>query len=77
MRADRDYGGAARLAPRHGCQPGLRGDEGPQGRERAPGHTNSRMLDTVYLKLYDEASHKVADAIDEIIRTSLARETDH
>jgi hypothetical protein len=35
------------------------------------------MIDTVYLKLYDEVGRQVADAIDELVRASLARETDH
>jgi integrase len=41
------------------------------------GHTSTRMLDTVYLKLYDEVGRQVADAIDELVRASLVRETDH
>jgi integrase len=41
------------------------------------GHTSTRMVDTVYLKLYEEADRKVADAIDELVRASLGRETDH
>jgi integrase len=41
------------------------------------GHTSARMIDTVYLKLYDEVGRQVADAIDELVRASLTRETDH
>jgi integrase len=41
------------------------------------GHVSTRMIDTVYLKLYDEVGRQVADAIDELVRASLARETDH
>jgi integrase len=41
------------------------------------GHTSTRMTDTVYLKLYDEVGRQVADAIDELVRASLARETEH
>jgi hypothetical protein len=35
------------------------------------------MVDTVYLKLYQDADRRVADAIDELFRASSARETDH
>jgi hypothetical protein len=41
------------------------------------GHTSTRMVDSVYLKLYEDAGRKVADAIDELLRASAARETDH
>jgi integrase len=41
------------------------------------GHVSTRMIDTVYLKLYDEVGRQVADAIDELVRASLTRETDH
>jgi integrase len=41
------------------------------------GHTSTRMVDTVYLKLYQDADRKVADAIDGLFRASVARETDH
>jgi integrase len=41
------------------------------------GHTSTRMVDTVYLKLYQDADRRVADAIDELLRASSARETDH
>jgi integrase len=40
------------------------------------GHTSTRMVDTVYLKLYQDADRRVADAIDELFRASLTRETD-
>lgn len=40
-------------------------------------HSSTKMLDTVYLKLHDEGGRTIADAIDELIRASLARETDH
>ena len=32
------------------------------------GHTSTRMMDTVYVKLYADASANVADAIDELVR---------
>jgi hypothetical protein len=32
------------------------------------GHTSTRMMDTVYVELYAEASVNVADAIDELVR---------
>jgi integrase len=41
------------------------------------GHTSTRMVDTVYLKLYQDADRRVADAIDKLFRASLTRETDH
>lgn len=41
------------------------------------GHTSTRMVDGIYLKLYDETGRKVAEAIDELLRASRARETDH
>lgn len=34
------------------------------------GHTSTRMVDTVYVKLYDDVSREVADAIDEVVRRS-------
>jgi integrase len=40
-------------------------------------HTSTRMVDSVYLKLCEDAGRKVADAIDELLRASAARETDH
>jgi hypothetical protein len=39
--------------------------------------TSTRMIDTADLKLYNEVGRQVADAIDELVRTSLVRETDH
>jgi integrase len=41
------------------------------------GHTSTRMVDTVYLKLYKDVDRNVADAIGELFRASGARETDH
>jgi integrase len=41
------------------------------------GHTSTRMVDTVYLKLYEDVGRQVADALDELFRASAARETDH
>jgi integrase len=41
------------------------------------GHTSTRMVDSVYVSLYEDASRAVADAIDELVRASGARETDH
>jgi len=41
------------------------------------GHTSTRMVDGVYISLYEDASRAVADAIDELVRASGARETDH
>jgi hypothetical protein len=38
---------------------------------------STRMVDTIYLKLYDEVGRQVADAIDDLERASLKRETDH
>ena len=35
------------------------------------------MIDTVYLKLYDEVGRQVAEAIDELVRATVVRETDH
>jgi len=32
------------------------------------GHTSTRMVDTVYVKLYDDVAREVADAIDEVVR---------
>jgi integrase len=34
------------------------------------GHTSTRMMDTVYLELYADASASVADAIDELVKRS-------
>lgn len=34
------------------------------------GHTSTRMMDTVYVEVYADASTKVADAIDQLIRDS-------
>jgi integrase len=41
------------------------------------GHTSTRMVDSTYVSLYEDASRAVADAIDELLRASAARETDH
>jgi integrase len=41
------------------------------------GHTSTRMVDGVYVRLYEDASRAVADAIDELLRASAVRETDH
>jgi integrase len=41
------------------------------------GHTSTRMVDGVYVSLYEDANRAVADAIDELLRASAARETDH
>ena len=41
------------------------------------GHTSTRMVDTVYLKLYKDVDRNVADAIGELFRASGAGETDH
>jgi integrase len=41
------------------------------------GHTSTRMVDSTYVSLYEDASRAVADAIDELVRASGARETDH
>jgi hypothetical protein len=35
------------------------------------------MVDSIYVSLYEDASRAVADAIDELVRASGARETDH
>jgi hypothetical protein len=35
------------------------------------------MVDGVYVSLYKDANRAVADAIDELLRASAARETDH
>ena len=40
------------------------------------GHTSNRMVDTVYVKLYADASRNLADAIGELNAFG-ARETDH
>jgi integrase len=41
------------------------------------GHTSTRMVDTVYVKLYQDADRRVVDAIDELVRALIVRETDH
>jgi hypothetical protein len=41
------------------------------------GHTSTRMVDGVYVRLYEDASRAVADAIDELLRASAVHETDH
>jgi integrase len=41
------------------------------------GHTSTRMVDSVYVTLYEDASRAVADATDDLLRASVARETDH
>ena len=41
------------------------------------GHTSTRMVDSTYVTLYEDASRTVADAIDELLRPSAVRETDH
>ena len=40
------------------------------------GHTSTRMVDTVYVKLYADVSRNLADAIGELYASG-ARETDH
>ncbi len=37
------------------------------------GHTSTRMMDTVYVQLYAEASREVADAIDVMVEAALAK----
>jgi integrase len=37
------------------------------------GHTSTRMVDTVYVKLYEKASREVADAIDALVERSAPR----
>jgi hypothetical protein len=32
------------------------------------GHTSTRMMDTVYVEVYTDASARVADAIDRLVR---------
>lgn len=39
------------------------------------GHTSTRMMDTVYVEVYPEASRAVADAIDEVVRRSVSSES--
>jgi integrase len=34
------------------------------------GHTSTRMMDTVYVEVYADASARVADAIDRLVRES-------
>jgi integrase len=41
------------------------------------GHTSTRMVDGVYVRLYEDASRAVADAIDELLCASAVHETDH
>ena len=41
------------------------------------GHTSTRMVDSTYVSLYEDASRAVADAIDELLRASAVREADH
>jgi integrase len=41
------------------------------------GHTSTRMVDSTYISLYEDASRAVADAIDELLRASAVHETDH
>jgi integrase len=38
------------------------------------GHTSTRMVDGVYVTLYEDASRAVADAIDVLLRVSRARD---
>ncbi len=44
---------------------------------RQLGHTSTRMVDGVYVKLYEAAGRSLADAIDDLYRASGVRETDH
>jgi hypothetical protein len=37
------------------------------------GHTSTRMLDTTYLAVYDDAGRELADAIDDLINARLTR----
>jgi hypothetical protein len=39
------------------------------------GHTSTRMMDTVDVEVYPEASRAVADAIDEVVRRSVSSES--
>lgn len=39
------------------------------------GPTSTRMMDTVYVDVYPEASRAVADAIDEVVRRSVSSES--
>jgi len=41
------------------------------------GHTSTRMVDSTYVKLYEDASRAVVEAMDELLRASAVRETDH
>jgi integrase len=41
------------------------------------GHTPTRMVDTIYVKLHQDADRRVADAIDELVRALIVHETDH
>ena len=40
---------------------------------RRLGHTSTRMMDTVYVEIYPEASRAVADGIDEMVRAATTR----
>jgi hypothetical protein len=40
------------------------------------GHTSTRMVDTVYVKLYADVSRNLAEAIGELYASG-ARDTDH
>lgn len=37
--------------------------------------TSTRMMDTVHVEIYPEASRAVADAIDEVVRRSVTSES--
>jgi RES domain-containing protein len=37
------------------------------------GHTSTRMLDSVYVKVYADVSHVVADAIDALVEVDTSR----
>jgi integrase len=39
------------------------------------GHTSTRMVDTTYLAVYEDAGRGLADAIDELVNARLTRET--
>jgi integrase len=41
------------------------------------GHTSTRMVNSTYVTLYEDASRAVVEAMDELLRASAARETDH
>jgi hypothetical protein len=40
-------------------------------------HTSTRMVDSTYVSLYEDADRAVADAIDDLLRASAVHETDH